>query len=207
MRIVAISGWKRSGKDSIADYLAEKSGAIRIGFADPLKDAVAQEFGLTRAYIDDPLTKEAPLLHMPVDPQDKFTNMICEFMWPEFRDENGKAYGDGFLKSQLYWTPRALCILKGSTMRATDSNYWVRQALNKMTYGKLWVIPDVRYQSEFKVLKKECKDLVAIRVNRFKSSDSQDPSERDLDDYPFPHVIYNHGTLEELFKKIDMLNL
>jgi hypothetical protein len=203
--IIALSGWKRSGKDTAAEYLITTYGAKRIAFADPLKDSVAKEFNLDRASIDDPALKEAPILHLPVDPRDKFSKNITHFMRGEFRDQNGKRYGEGSLESIMYWTRRALCILKGSTMRSVDADYWVKQAAALATGHQLYVISDLRYTNEANSLKKSNSEVITVRINRFDSSPSEDPSERDLDNYNFDYVISNTGTLEELNHQLDMI--
>jgi len=194
VKIVALSGWKRSGKDMVADYLVQNHGFQRISFADPLKESVAKKFGLSRASMDDQALKEMPLLDMPVSPQDAFTRNVCEFMRGEFRDQDGKRYGDGGPDSQMYWTRRALCILEGSTSRAADSDFWMKQAVAKMDPTGKYVIADLRYISEIGALVAAApspESVVALRISRFASSTSSDPSERDLDSYPFQHVIEN----------------
>ena len=62
MNIVALSGWKGSGKDMVANYLVEKWGFQRVSFADPLKDEVARKWKLPRSWMDDLAFKEKPLL-------------------------------------------------------------------------------------------------------------------------------------------------
>lgn len=225
MKLIAISGWKRSGKDTVADYLVKEYGAERIGFADPLKDMVSELFGVSRAQIDDPATKEKPLLHMPVETRDQFSANNNGFLAREFRLSNGEshvgkiytAYDVHFEPSltkieeinqgigQLYWTPRALCIHIGSVMRSVDPDFWVKQALEKMENGKMYVISDLRYKNELFTLRKHIPDLIDVRINRFDSCESTDPSERDLDDYEFSHTIPNKGSLEELYKNVDLI--
>lgn len=195
--ILAISGWKRSGKDATAEYLIKNFGAERIAFADPLKELVGNLFGLYRSQIDSPESKEAPLLNMPVQTKDAFTGMIHDFMSGELRDELGRSYGN----SDKYWSPRALCILLGSTLRAADPDFWVKKAVAKTQPGGLYVISDCRYKNEIEALKKTGATVVSVRINRFENSPSNDPSERDLDNYTFDHVISNTGTLEELHQK------
>lgn len=41
MKLIALTGLPRSGKDTIADYLCERHGFLRRRFADPLKEAAA----------------------------------------------------------------------------------------------------------------------------------------------------------------------
>jgi hypothetical protein len=122
---------------------------LRNGFADPLKDMVAEEYDIPRSYCDDPAYKEAPLLKYPVTPKDNFSKNMANVMFGEFRTEGGKVSAHSNFTSsqlhheQLYWTPRALCILKGSTNRSVISNSWVTCAMNKIVFdethtNKLW---------------------------------------------------------------------
>ena len=217
MKLVCFSGWKRSGKDTASNIFIERYNATRLAFADSLKEMVsADNPGITRELIDSPKTKEAPLLHMPVMVKDKFTENLNMFMKNEFRDqeglmpqgrvlvENGMLVDERIMTNgaparefhQLYWTPRALCIHKGSTMRAIDPDYWVNRALTNLENGKVYVISDLRFKSEMESIRKTIPDVVFVRVNRFDKSDSTDPSERDLDDAEFNYVIQNTGTLE-----------
>lgn len=229
MKVVAISAWKFSGKDTCANYLID-NGYIRCAFADVLKDMVAAEYGVPRSHMDDPAFKEAPILTMPVIPKDSFTLNIARMLFTEFRTENGspamEPYVDpsgaflgvmGRSVAQMYWTPRALCILKGSTNRAVDSSYWVSKTIdeiNSLRMGELQlnhgngtnvVISDLRYRSEVDQLRQAFgKDLITVRVNRFQDVNSTDASERDLDNFQFDITIENVGTLEELYYKLDM---
>lgn len=232
MKVVAISGWKRSGKDTMASYLIEKYGAIRVSFADPLKDMVAEEYGIDRGSLDDPKRKESPIMTMQVDPKDAYADMISEFLIKEFRNKDG-LQPDGFcwldggftgtfenigldskpsngrLYDFVFWTPRALAILKGSTNRSVRSDYWVNKAIEKIanTNGTV-VISDLRYKSEVTQLREAFgDDLLTIRIDRFDSSPSKDPSERDLDDAKFDYHIDNRGSLEETFVQLKAIML
>ncbi len=193
--IIALSGWKRSGKDTVAEYLVDNFGAKRLAFADQLKYMVTQLFGVSRETINNPETKEAPLAHYPVDPKDSFSKHVTFFMHGELKQPEGD--------SKRYWTPRALCILTGSIMRTVDSDYWVKQVVSQAEPGGLYVISDVRYKSEIQSLINSGSRVVSVRINRFDSSSSADPSERDLDDYSFDLIIENRQTLEDLYKTID----
>lgn len=225
MKVLAISGWKQGGKDTSAEYLIEKYGATRVSFADPLKDLAAAEYDIPREAFDRPELKEQPILHMPVDPQDKFSKMLSEFMIKEFRTSSGEqpigfyynehgmflGYmgGQYELKSTVYWTPRALAILKGSGNRAVRSDFWVSQAAKMAKErGGVVVISDLRYKSEMNQLQAIFGgDLVTIRVQRHDTSPSTDPSERDLDDAKFDYWIQNRGTKEDLYAQLnDIMN-
>jgi hypothetical protein len=197
-KIIAFSGWKGSGKDTLAGYVVQNCFAERVAFADPLKDAASQEFNIPRYKMDDPKHKDSPILDMPVDPQDAYSEMICHFMNKEFRMLNGREH----------WTPRALCILKGSTNRSVQSNYWVQKAIDKIraSVASYCLITDLRYKSEMDQLKDAFgADLSCVRINRFDQTESQDPSERDLDDAKFDYVINNNGDLESAFQQMELI--
>lgn len=231
-KCIAISGWKRSGKDTAAERLIKEHHFVRVAFADPLKDMVAQEYSIPREHCDDPKFKEAPLEQYPVMPKDDFSLKVSELMYKEFRTADGHPPSDYYIDpsgaflgvigrdiKQLYWTPRALCILKGSVNRSVDSSYWVSRALEYI-HSELedpgcnsdghWhegvVVSDLRYRSEVEQLRQSLgKNLITVRVDRFDNCQSTDPSERDLDNYKFDVVLDNRGSLEDFLLKVDKL--
>lgn len=201
-KVIAVSGWKRSGKDTIAEFAIKNHRAIRFGFADTLKDMVASTYGFARSLCDDPVRKEQPLFQYPVITKDAFTQAIHTLLKKEFKEVDGR----------LYWTPRALCILEGSIKRSVNSQFWLDTVCNEIkrtdkSYSDVFVISDLRYKSEAEALKEEFgKDLVLIRVNRFVTSPSEDPSERDLDNYDgFNYTVDNKGSLEEFLTKVETI--
>lgn len=192
-----LSGYKGSGKDIAANYLAETYGFAQTSFAAALKDAVAEQYNIPRRYLDDRDLKEAPLSQYPVNSKDDFSAMIHgSSLSGEFKKD-----GSGI----LCWTPRALAILEGSAKRSVDVSYWVCRALVNGSTEDL-VISDWRYRSELK----QVRDLfdgnvITVRINRFDSSPSNDPSERDLDSADFDWTINNRGTREELFRVLGQI--
>lgn len=195
--IICISAWKGSGKDTVANYLSDKYGVTRLGFADPLKDMVSELFGIKRNAMDLPHLKEQPIMYMPVAAKDGFSETVTTFMQKEFKK------GEVFDPTK-YWTPRALCILVGSCMRSVNPNFWVEKAVAKTEPGKVYAIADCRYRNEIEAIKATGANVISVRINRFETSPSVDPSERDLDDYKFDRVIENKGTLEELYAAVNM---
>ncbi len=222
MKVIAISGWKQSGKDTAAYHLINNHGFVRSAFADNLKDMVAKEYDIPREDCDDPDRKELPIKHLPVTPKDPFSLAVAQIMLRELRTGQGERpqgsttdVSGAFLgitnrnqAAQLYWTPRALCILKGSVNRAVTSDYWVQSVVNKIKTAEVgnFVISDLRYKSEVEQLRQAFgKNLITVRVNRFNTVESNDPSERDLDNATFDVVIENRSSLENFLKQIDQL--
>lgn len=202
--IILLSGWKRSGKDTAADILTKEFGFKRLGFADPLKDLVSDLFGIKRHAMDAAELKEQPIMYMPVDPKDSFSYNVTQFMSKEFKVEEPPHPVTPLKK---YWTPRALCILVGSTMRSVNPNFWVEKALAQVQPGGLYVIADCRYKNEIDIVKRVDAQVVTVRIERFDTSPSDDPSERDLDNYLFDKVINNRHSIEEFQKIIRSLAL
>lgn len=221
MKIVALSGWKGSGKDMLARHLVESHGFKRLAFADPLKDMASKEYGIPRAHFDDPAFKEKPILSMPVNPIDSFSLYIHDFLLGEFRRLDGtpapgpyirlqgRSLTESVIKAhgQLYWTPRAVAIFKGSGNRALLSSYWVQKAVleaEKFPNG-LFVISDLRFKSESQQLidfaGKE--SITFIRVERLDLPPSEDPSERDLDDFLFDAYVQNKSSKRECFRQLE----
>jgi hypothetical protein len=217
--IIGLSGWRRSGKDTAGDFL-RKHGFMRVAYADALKTNVANSYGLSPEHLTDQNLKEEPLLEYPAYVGDKGSLNITSAFMKELCTASGKKLGqydimlytDGcayhpVYGEKLYWTPRALMIMEGTTKRAVHKDYWVMQAINKIDKMsesfKGFYISDMRYKSEAESMKKEYgSEFVSVRINRFDDCPSTDASERDLDGYPFDYVIDNKGSLQEFEDKV-----
>lgn len=192
-RVIALSGHRGSGKDTVGSHLAREYGYIPVSFAAPLKDMVSRIYNVPREYMDDRDKKEMPLYNMPVIPSDAFTTAVHGLLSDELRH--------GF------WTPRALCILEGSVKRSVNSSYWVRSVAERILYSpdERFVITDMRYKSEADLLRIMINGIELIRIERKGLVlTTQDPSERDLDDYKFDGTISNSSTIPELQRIVDL---
>lgn len=209
--VVAISGWKQSGKDTMANFLTSEYGYFQFSFASSLKDMVAEQYDIPRNSLDDNALKEQPLPQYPVVSKDPFNDAIHRIMWDSFRDYKVDNIDEvEFIKC---WTPRALAILEGSVKRSVTSSYWVDRVINNIkdhadTIGNTpfqpyYVISDLRYISEVEQLRAAFGDnLKTVRINRFDDVDTMDPSERDLDNAVFDTVIDNKSDRESFIKNI-----
>lgn len=189
--VIALSGWKLAGKDTMTEYLVEEYGYTRKSFADPLKEQVARTYDIPLEYTHTPSKKEMPLSQYPVIAGDPFGETIHHLLRSELRT--------GF------WTPRALCILEGSIKRSVYSNYWVASVVKEILASpdKKYVISDMRYKSEADTLKLFIPTLTTVRIERTDSIETTDPSERNLDDYVFDHKISNRSTVGTFHDNID----
>lgn len=190
-RVIALSGYKGSGKDTAASYLVSEYSYKQLSFAAKLKDLVANTYRVPREDLDNPHLKESPLFSYPTIPLDPFSQTVHLMLKDEL--------------SQGYWTPRALCILEGSVKRAVYSNYWVKEIIDEIVANPTvnYVISDLRYKSEADTLKMFLPSVELVRVVRFDSVSTNDPSERNLDTYSFDNYIPNKGTREDLYASLD----
>jgi hypothetical protein len=232
MKIVALSGWKGSGKDMVADYLFSHHGFEKLSFASVLKDMTAIQYNIPRSHFDDRDFKEAPILTLPVTSEDNWSDAILEMVYPHLRTKDsqapeyfliykGMAYGtmplsghskDGIplnLTAPLYHTPRSLLIIEGCTKRSIALDYWVKAALASTKPDGLYVISDVRFKSEMRQLRDTIgpANVLSIRIERFEETSSVDPSERDLDSWLFDGYLNNKQsegiTKSEVFEQVD----
>ena len=220
-KVVAISGWAKSGKDTSADYLIS-NGYKRVAFADVLKEMVAEQYNIPLQYCHNQDLKEKPLEQYPVMPKDAFSLEIAKLLFTEFRTLEGYQAREPYIDvsgaflglterdtKQLYWTARSLCILEGSIKRSVDSSYWVGRAIQKidsaLLEGDNVVISDLRYRSEVNQLRQAFnKKLTTVRIDRFDFTNSTDASENDLNNTAFDVTIENKGTIDNLIFKLDM---
>jgi hypothetical protein len=220
MIVFMLNGWAKSGKDTAAFHLVEKLRFKKVSFADPLKENVANSFNIPLTDMHSQSKKEAPLMQYPVYCKDAFSEQVNTFLFKEFRTPNGLIAGSCFVGDDdkligvvngesypLYYTPRALCILEGSTKRSADPSYWVTRAISeaKKSGSSCIVIADLRYKNEISAVKLALgpnDKLVTIRINRFDSTPSSDPSENDLNNAEFDYYVQNKTTEEEFLNKI-----
>ena len=129
--IIGICGLIGSGKDTIADHLVKDHKFVKISFADKLKDTVATLFEWDRDLLDGKTEQ-------------------CR-LWREQEDH----FWSKELKKKV--TPRYVLQVFG-TECMRDGFYdgiWVSMLKKKVTENPdiNWVIPDVRFENEVKVLK------------------------------------------------------
>jgi len=92
-------------------------GYKRAAFADTLKESVSKSYGFPVEWTNAPDKKEAPILSMPAKPQDASSKVIFNLIKPELKDAHGRSIAEGADESNLFYTPRALCILEGTMRR------------------------------------------------------------------------------------------
>jgi len=111
--LVGLTGKARSGKDTVGDYLFQEHGFVRYAFADPLKAAASEAFGipLSQLYGEHGYDREVVLPEW---------GMSCRQILQDF----GKAMRDVFVDD--FWIQRAtmeLSLLSEMNTVITDVRY------------------------------------------------------------------------------------
>lgn len=176
LEVLGLSGYARSGKDTVADHLVETQGYTRISFADPMREA---------------LVALDPVIHLGGYPigvaaavrmvgWEKLKGMSSDIrpLMQRFGTEVGRAmFGE---------------------------NFWVELALSRIPDGSKVVFADVRFPNEADAIRDLGGEIWRIERSGVEAVNAH-VSERALDDYTFDATITNAGTLEDLYAAADAL--
>lgn len=182
--LVGISGKKRSGKDTAANYLIEHKGFTRVAFADPMR-----EFLLAM----DPIVEVEPT---PEYEQDGLrVSAIVEMEgW-----EQAKAHPEVRRLLQQLGTEAGRKIL--------GPDVWIEAANRKIRAIKgPVVITDVRFHNEAEAVRGAQGYLVRVDRPSLPVSTDEHTSETELDSYPFPLWLINDGSVADLHKDVATLS-
>lgn len=184
--IFALTGAKGSGKDTIALYLVEKYGFVKLSFAKALKDIVAVIFSWDREKLEG-VTDEDRLWREEVDKWWEIELGILGFT-PRYALEN---IGTDVFRNHFH-TDIWILSLKKAILDATKTRQNV-------------VITDCRFLNE-EIFVNQFKGSTILRVSR---GDDETPtghiSNQQYLQIKYNHMLTNNGTIEDLQNKIDEL--
>lgn len=84
MKLIGLSGKARSGKDTVANILGAHFGFTRLAFADPVKLAAQQIFGLSHAQTWDDTLKNEVVPYWDMTPRQMFQKLGTDATHPIF---------------------------------------------------------------------------------------------------------------------------
>ena len=175
--IIGLSGYAQVGKDTVANYLVNNYGFVKVSFADPIREAlyrlnpkidIADMRGLYLATAVDGLGWE----NVKVDSQD--TRELLQRMGTEVGRE---MFGEDF---------------------------WVNQGLLKASQHDNVVFADTRYANEANAIRKHDGQVWRIHKPNHGPVNGHD-SEIGLDDYMFDWTLPNYAGIEDLYSLIDSI--
>lgn len=175
MIVFGIAGFKRSGKDTAANYLVDNYGFTKLNFADELKQHVY-------------------LLNPVVYKEYRLQELINEYGW-----DYAKVHFPEIRRLlQVYGTE----IVRDNFGENTWIDLLFRKAA-KLNIEKL-VIADVRFPNELESVLERGGTLIKIKSAANKSHDTH-ASEQDLPNEKFNVIIENNGSLSDFYTKLDII--
>jgi deoxynucleotide monophosphate kinase-like protein len=182
--IIGLTGRKGAGKDTVGQMLVEHYDFTRIAFADKLKEAVANLFGITIEQVDE--LKNSPS-HIRITRARGAQNSIS------------MPYSDTI--TLLYW--REFLQRFGTEMgrNTFGEDFWVKLWLEALPDKGDVVATDVRFENEIHAVRASGGKIIEI-IRPGHEPDGH-ASEEPLDQYLIDEWIGNDGTIEELRAKVD----
>lgn len=222
MKLIAIVGKKRSGKDTTADYVISQNGT-KWQLAGPIKEA------LYKAWIRQDLPHNLTLENFDGQGYDREKTLIMnnteayillvdalEWLKQQYnldlpnQDMVRKIIEFHTLNNVEPWTVRRFMQTLGTDIVCTefDSMFWIKtfacDYLDNLYSGyKYYVVPDVRQKNELDSLRAMGATIIFVERDEANHSTDTHITEAGLPPLASDIVIKNNGTLEELFDKIN----
>lgn len=184
--LIGIGGRLSNGKDVVADYLVEKHGYTKIGFSDPLHEAMMKLNPLVCPATEDDGGDQGFWRYASATEQLGYVESKDAF--PEYR--------------------RLLQVFGTEVMRDMfGKNVWVDIAAKRIKGlfmdGKKVVITGVRYSNEIDMIDDLLGESWWVERPGYPVGTTNHPSENTLDADHFERTIMNDGDLEQLYKNVD----
>ena len=173
--IIGLSGYARSGKDTVAGMLMGLHGYEQVAFADKIRELL---------YEMDPLVMHNYMDFRLQDIVDSKTWEVAKTEFPEVR--------------------RLLQDLGVGARKLFSEDFWVYQVLSDVVPQDKLVISDVRFENEAQCIKAFGGQIWRINRPGVEAANDH-VSEHQLNDWDFDAVIENDGDMPELMGKIKAL--
>lgn len=176
--IIAITGYKRSGKNTVSDYLKSKYGFEDYAFAKPIKETASLIFGWSLDHIEN--YKETVDERYGISPRQFlqwFGTEAMQYNLPEYYSDMKEKIGRGI---------------------------WVKifEELLRCNPNTNYAISDFRFPHEEKSLKALGAYTIKVINPRINNTDMHE-SEKHIDEFKCDYFIYNIDTFETLYSQVD----
>jgi hypothetical protein len=173
--IIGLSGYARSGKDTVANILVEKHGFTKLAFADPMREAL---------YRLDPRIEIADMQGVSL------AQAVDGLGWENLKVDSPDVRG--LLQRMGTEVGRGMF----------GENIWVDLALKEAAKYENVVFSDVRFKNEAEAVRAAGGSLWRIERPGTEAANAH-ISEHDLDDYQFNATLNNDRTAEDLYEVIE----
>lgn len=180
MKIILVSGLKRSGKDYVSSIIKDLTNSDNFAYADPIKDIISISMNLTQSKLDNYKNDNIKLLS---------------------RETNG--YEEEIINFRSFLQNLGSEALK----KYFGKDVWANIALDSATRSNkdIIVMSDFRYYSEYKVFKESDYSVYTIKViNDDLINEDKHSSETELDNmnFVFDFNIDNTGKPKDILEKV-----
>lgn len=181
--LVGFHGCKGVGKDTAADFLVARHNFVKLPFAGPLKQAVANLFGISLAQVDkykdnDGNSIDLVSVILEICGSDGKRMSQYDFSWREFLQRFGTEMGRQTF-GQNFWVER-----------------WHESFLKHRAVAQSVVVTDVRFPNEAAAIRQL--GGMVIQIKREGHEPDGHASEIPLPPSWINQTIYNDGTFEDL---------
>lgn len=180
-KIIALCGYKRCGKDTVANYIIDKYHYEHLKISQNLKTICKQLFDLSDQQIE-------------CDEKE-----IIDERWNTTPRKIMQFVGTEMFQYQIQ-----------GVLPNIGRSFWIQKTINEMSQNMSltnFVISDMRFMHEYDSLKRyRPDDIIVIKINRPIRScvlPDQHVSEEEWKQIPVDYIIENNYTLEHLQMQID----
>jgi hypothetical protein len=176
IRMIGLSGWARSGKDTVANYLVAAHGYTKVSFADQMRGALYR--------LNPTVDLNGYSMHL--------ATAVDLMGWEELKTQSPDI--------------RSLMQRMGTEVgrEMWGENFWVDAAIAAIPDGEKVVFADVRFPNEADAIYSNGGEV--WRIIRESVGPANDHiSETALNKYPFDRYLFNDGNIEDLPYCIEQL--
>jgi hypothetical protein len=167
LKIIGLAGRKGSGKDTVANILAQNEGFTKIAFADPLKELLVKVFRVDSQYLHDEKLKEGPLperIEIDYYHLDKIRDIV-ENQWGFPIDRDQREGIETFFGREIRTARELMQTIGTDLLRryVRDDIFIVLLSARMREIASNVVISDVRLKNEREAIKKAGGSMILIK--------------------------------------------
>lgn len=178
-KIIGICGRKRSGKDTIAQYLCQQYGYENQKISEDLKKMVQLLFGFSDEQVEDD------------------TKDVNDTRWDISPREAMQFFGTHVMQKEIQHL---------LTKKQIGRRFWIESFVTKHNLHdteKRIVISDIRFLHEYEVLKRYNAFIIRVDKDAMPFDQSDHESEKDYINIPTDAILKNNGNVIDLYNNIE----